>query len=290
MRGRSQRRTTDAALLVALLGLGVLATLPVWREIVEVAWSDPEQSHILLALPVAGWLAWVRRGRSRLCTWRRSLLGSAIIAAGGAMSILGRRTDIEIAWHAGAIMMLAGAPITVYGPDLLRRFLPAFGALAALMPVPGRIRQEIALPLQQVSAQAGEFVLDLFGVPITRSGNVLIINDVQVAVAEACNGMRMVAALALVTYAFVFAVPMRNSIRAVIVVCCPVIAVIANVLRLVPTTLFYGYADHETAELFHDISGWVVLAMAFGVLWLLLALLRWLEFPIAPYGVAEEGA
>ena len=290
MKGRSRFNMTDALLLLGLLSLGVIVSFPVWREIAGIAWRDEEQSHILLALPVAGWLAWARRGRLRLCRFERSLLGTLMILVGGVVSILGRRTDIEIAWHAGAILMLAGVPITVFGVDLLRKFLPAFGALAALMPVPGRIRQEIALPLQQVSAQAGEFVLDLIGVPITRTGNVLIINDVQVAVAEACNGMRMVAALALVTYAFVFAVPMRNSIRAVIVLCCPIIAVLANVLRLVPTTLFYGYADKGVAEFFHDFSGWGVLALAFGVLWLLLALLRWLEFPIAPYGVAEEQA
>ncbi len=280
----------DAMLLAGLLLLGFIVTLPVWREIAEIAWTDDEQSHILLAVPVAGWLAWVRRGRVSLCSLRPSLLGSLMILMGGVVSIIGRRADIEAAWHAGALLMLIGAPVTVFGTDLLRRFLPAFGALLALLPVPGRIRQEIALPLQQISAQAGEFVLDLFGVPITRTGNVLIINDVQVAVAEACNGMRMVAALALVTYAFVFAVPMRNSIRAVIILCCPIIAVVANVLRLVPTSLFYGYADRGVAEFFHDFSGWGVLALAFGVLWLLLALLRWLEFPIAPYGVAEDHA
>lgn len=290
MRGRRRHSPVDWLLLAGLLLLGAFVTLPIWREIAEIGWSDEEQSHILLALPVAAWLAWVRRGRLRLCSLAPSLVGSLIILFGGIVSILGRRLDIEVAWHAGALLMLIGAPITIFGFDLLRRFLPAFGALLALLPVPGRIRQEIALPLQQISAQAGEFVLDIFGVPITRTGNVLIINEVQVAVAEACNGMRMVAALALVTYAFVFAVPMRNGIRAVIILCCPIIAVVANVLRLVPTTLFYGYADKGVAEFFHDFSGWGVLALAFGVLWLLLALLRWLEFPIAPYGVAEDNA
>jgi len=290
MMRRTKHSVTDGVLLAVLLALGILATWPVWREVFGIGFRDPEQSHILLALPVAAWLAWVRRARLRFCRLRPSLVGTVMIAGGGLMSLAGRHYDIEVAWHLGAIAMLIGVPVTLFGVDMLYKFLPAFGALLALLPVPGRIRQEIALPLQQISAQAGEFILDLFGVAIIRSGNVLIINDIEIAVAEACNGMRMVAALGLVTYAFIFAVPMRNSIRLVILLSGPLIAIVVNIIRLVPTALFYGYAGKESADLFHDVSGWGVLAIAVGLLWLVLALLRWLEFPIAPYGVAEEHA
>lgn len=288
MRTRARNRLADALTLVALLALGGYATMPVWRDIFAVAVRDPEQSHILLAIPTAAWLAWLRRGRARFCRRAPSIIGPALIGAGGLLSLLGLRYGVEVAWHSGALLILIGIPVAVFGADLLINFLPSVCVLLFLLPVPGRVRQEIALPLQQASAQAAEFILDLFGLPIGRSGNVLVINDVQVAVADACNGMRAVAALGLVTFAFVFSVPMRNSVRLVILASSPLIALLVNITRLVPASIFYGYTQKPTADLFHDISGWGVLGLAVGFLWLILALLRWMDYPIAPYGVAED--
>ena len=131
------------------------------------------------------------------------------------------------------------------------------------------------------------FFMDLFGAPVTRAGNALTINGHDVAIAEACNGMRMVAALALISYAFVFTVQMRLSVRLFILAISPLIAVIVNVARLVPTVFFYGYLDQDLAGLFHDLSGWLSLLLALGLLWGLLGIMRWIEVPLTPYAVSE---
>jgi exosortase/archaeosortase family protein len=67
----------------------------------------------------------------------------------------------------------------------------------------------------------------------------------------------------------------------------PAVALIVNVLRLTPTALLYGYSSNEVADTFHDISGWAMLIVAFGMLWLVLATLRWLEAPIEPYATTK---
>jgi exosortase len=166
-------------------------------------------------------------------------------------------------------------------------FKPSLIALIFLFPVPGRFRQHIAVPLQQISAFVSENLLALFGVGVERAGVVLQINGHDVAVAEACNGMRMVSALGLITFAFVFSVPMRKSIRLLLLAASPLIALVVNIIRLIPTALAYGYAEPDTAGLVHDIGGWAVLGLALGLLWGCLALLRWLEVPVSPYPVPK---
>ena len=52
-------------LMVALLGIAVLAAWPAWSDIWTLAARDEEQSHIWLAVPVAAWLGWMRRKRLR---------------------------------------------------------------------------------------------------------------------------------------------------------------------------------------------------------------------------------
>jgi len=281
-------RFSDGVLLMSLVGVALLATRPVWLDIYSIATRDPEQSHILLAPLVAGWLLWVRRGRLRMCRPRWSLAGPGLILIGWGSILFGFSQAWDVFEHFGALLIVLGAALTVLGVEFFVRFGAAIGALLFLMPVPGRIRLRIAEPLQEVSARVTHFGLELFSVPLERAGNVLIINGNEVAIAEACNGMRMVAALALVSYAFVFSVPMRNGVRIGILLVSPIIAIVCNVLRLTPTVLFYGYADLDMAETFHDLSGWAMLFVALGMLWGLLSTLRWLEVPVTPYAVVEE--
>jgi len=121
-----------------------------------------------------------------------------------------------------------------------------------------------------------------------RTGNGLVINGENVIVAEACNGMRMVAALGVVAYTFAFSIPARPMVRVLLLVTSPLLAVIVNISRLMPTVLFYGYASKDTAKTFHDLSGWFMMVVALGVLWSIMRLLRWMELPVLNYGAMRE--
>jgi len=281
-------RFRDGIALTGLCALAVVATWGVWRDIVQLVRTNEEQSHVLLAPVVAAWLFWVRRERARLTAPTWSLWGAPVIVAGWTLAWFGFGQGHLVFLHFGALLMVFGAALTVLGLDFVVKFAPAFGALVFLMPVPGMIRHRIALPLQEATAQVTHFIMELIGQPVTVAGNVLRINGHDVAVAEACNGMRMVSALGLVAFAFVFSTPMRNWVRLLILAISPVVALIVNVVRLGPTVLMYGYADLETAELFHDISGWAVLGLALAMLWAVLATLRWLEVPVAPFAAARS--
>ncbi|MEO1008338.1 MAG: exosortase/archaeosortase family protein [Planctomycetota bacterium] len=274
------RRGRTVAWLAALLPLAVLAALPAWHNIAGLATRSAEYSHMLLVPPLAVFLLWQRRSRLAAAPVRASMLGVAMAALGVAMDFAGFASQIDLLSHLGMVMLLVAPVVAVLGWRWPLAALPAFGVLLFLIPVPGRLRQQIALPLQDASAGITRVLLDIFGVPVTQAGNVLQINGVDVAVAEACNGMRMVLALALVAYAFVFTVNLRPWAKIAVLAASPLIAVVVNVVRLVPTTLFYGYADRDVADAAHDISGWLVLGVALGILWTLLALARWLELPI----------
>lgn len=268
------------AWLVVLLALAVLAALPSWHNVLDLALRSDEYSHMLLVLPVVGLLLWQRREQLVAVAPRYSLWGGALALLGVAMDFVGFATQIDVLKDLGMVAMFVAPVVAVAGWRWPLAALPAFGALLFLVPVPGRVRQKIALPLQESSATITQWFMDVIGQSVVRMGNVLQINGVDVAVAEACNGMRMVVALALVTYAFVFSMPLRPWARITLLVASPLVALLVNVLRLIPTVLFYGYWDHEAADFAHDVSGWAVLAVALGVLWGSVALARWMELPI----------
>lgn len=287
MTGRAWR-FSDGIKIALLVGLALAATQSIWNDIFALALRSDESSYILLAPAIAVWLAWLRRTRWRLCRPEPSMLGPVAIAAGWGLMALGHERAIDLFRDFGALVVVGGAVFTLTGPSVFLRFAAAWGALCFLIPVPGRIRHVIALPLQEASARATQALLDLFAVPIEQRGNLLIVNGVEVAVAEACNGMRMVAALALIAYAFVFSFPMRAWARVLLLAVSPVVAILVNVIRLVPTTMLYGYSTPDSADTFHDLAGWGVLLLALAFMWLILAFLKFLELPLIPYRVRED--
>ncbi len=276
------------AAALALVAAAVTVQWRAWADIAEIALRDEEASHIILVPFVAAWMVWVRRGRLRSVAPRHGWAGLLMMMAGWGLSYLGFYHSFQAGWHSGAILMAVGAAITVLGTDVLWKFAPAFMVLAFLVPVPGMIRLELAGPLQTATATATQVVLDLFGSDVTRAGNLLMINGVQVAIAEACNGMRMVFALVLVSYGFAFGTPLRQYVRVLILAASPLSAIACNVIRLIPTVLVYGHMSDTFAERFHDFTGWLMLPVAFLILLGIIRLLRWALLPVAPFTLAYE--
>ena len=92
----------------------------------------------------------------------------------------------------------------------------------------------------------------------------------------------MVFTLFLACYTFAFVTPLRGYVRALILLASPVVAVTCNVIRLVPTVWVFGHASPQTAHRFHDISGWVMLILAFVGLTGMIRVLKWASLPVAP--------
>ncbi len=275
----------------AALAMGVLGALVVHValiDIYEIATHDEESSHIFLVPFVSAWMVTARRVRLRLCRPRGMWVGPLIVVLGWVAYVLGYNHAMQSVWHAGALLVVLGCVLSVLGKDVLFRFLPAFVVLIFAIPVPGLLRQKIAQPLQATTAQITQTIFETFGVAVERSGNVLMVNGHHVAVAEACNGMRMVFALVLVSYAFAFSMPLRRGVRALVLVASPIAALLCNVIRLIPTVWLYGYRSQKTADAFHDWSGWFMLPIAFVLLLGVIRMLRWAMVPVARFNLAYQ--
>ena len=274
--------------LAVMLGLAVWTQRQPFLDIVRIMARDEEQSHIFLVPLVAGWLLWLRRSRLRYVRLRPSLVGPAAVLVGGVVSWWGFNSGTDIAWHAGTGLTLLGVLFSFTGLEPLRQFAPVFVVLLFALPVPGVVREAIAIPLQTMATAVTHAVLELFGVTAVRSGNVLLINGEQIAVGEACNGMRMVFAFTLVVYAFAFTAPLKFTTRVILVALSPITALLCNVIRLVPTSIFFGYRTMTEAEWFHDMTGWVMLPIALVIHVHGVRLMKWLEFPVTSFRLASQ--
>lgn len=273
---------------LAMLVLGVSVTRDAWADIIGIALHDEESSHIILVPFLFAWLIWSRRVRLRQCRPRGMRIGPLLVILGCAILLTGYHNAIQSFWHGGSLLLVIGCVVSVVGIQVVWRFLPAFFVLFFLVPIPGMLRQQIAIPMQVKTAEATSTFLQILGSQVTRTGSVLSVNGVDIGIVEACNGLRMVFALVLVSYAFAFAVPLRWYVRLIVVAASPILAILCNVIRIVPTVWLYGYSSDSVAAAFHEVSGWGMLMVAFGLLFGIIRVLQWARLPVTPYTLARD--
>jgi exosortase len=252
----------DLLLAAALALLSGVILSDSWRDILRLGLANEELSYVLLAPVMIIWIAWNRRAALARCQLRGGWAGLAILLFGWFTYWYGFHVD-PVLWRAGAIVVAVGAVVAVLGRDVLFRFAPAFAAAVFLIPISPNGRYRLAIPLQNATARVTQNVCDVLGIYVDRTGNLLTINGVDVTVAEACNGMRMILTLFLVVYVVAFTAPLKSWQRVLLLAASPLVAIVANVIRLVPTVWLFGHSSQETAQKFHDVSGWVMTIVAF---------------------------
>jgi len=268
------------AALVALVALAVAAGYRAWVDIATIGLQDPEQSQVLLAIPAFIALLCFRKESLAKAPVQSSMLGVIAAGVGWAVCFYGYMNAVQSFWHFGALLMVLGAAWAVFGDRKMLAALPAILALVALVPVPNLLRQDIALPLQRMTAAGAEFVLIALHFDVDRMGLTLLYNDKPVTIEEACNGMRMVFALVLVCFTFVMSIRLTLFTRFMLLGFCPLLAVICNIIRVVPTVVIYGEFGDRTGDIFHDVSGWAMIVLAALMLLGLIRLLNWAQVPI----------
>jgi len=282
---RSWTRWTLIQAVVAIAA-AVVACWPAWRDIYLSATSDPDNGYIVLVPAVAGWLALCRRGRLRGAARRGLWLGPVIAALAGAMYVLAGAFGHTLGLHLGAIGVLIGAIWSVAGQSVMLRMTPAVVALLFLAPVPMPWLLPVSDILGTWTLVVAAGVLETLGVAATASGGELVVGASQQSLGDN-SGTRMMAAIGLVTYAFAFGTPLRQGVRVGLVLACPLVAVVANIVRLVPYAMLVNLWP-ASAGIMAQISGWLTLALAFGMLYVGMRLLRYAQIPARRYALAYQ--
>lgn len=282
---------------IALCAFSVYVCKDAWDEILSYAWGNEEYAHIFVVPFVAALLVYQRRLRFRHFRITGTLVGPLLAFAGLAVMMAGYAARRQAMFHSGAVLTALACVVSVLGKNAIFRFLPAVLVLAFLVPVPQGWRMTIALSLQQWTAEIAHILLAVIGFPNEVAGNTISLNGHPVIIAEACNGMRSVFTLLLLAFAFAFGLPLRNSVRILLLLVSPLVALTCNVIRTIPTILMYGYAPGwfddpargtSFAEQFHNVAGWAMYVIAI-LLWLsIVSLMRWALLPIQRFTLASQ--
>jgi exosortase len=242
--------------------------------------TDPQYSHGFLVPLFAAALLWFRRAdrpRGPLAPdwWGLTLLGGA-----SALRLVAAYFYIDPLDAFSLLSALAGAVLLMGGWPALRWAWPGVAFLGFMLPLPYQVETALGVPLRRFATLASTYALETLGYPALAEGNVIRIDDVRLGVIDACSGLGMLMTFFALATAVAVVVRRRWVDRLVLVLSAIPIAVLANVARITASgAAFTVVRDEGWRHFIHDLTGWLMMPLALGLLWLELMVIDWLLVP-----------
>jgi exosortase len=238
-------------------------------------WSrDPQYTHGYVVPLFAALVLYLRRDRFPGFKPSYDGVGVALLVIAVIARLAASLFAFDWLEHGSFLPAVVGVVWLTCGPRVARWAWPAAVLLLFILPWPWQVDQWLTYPLRRLATVCSTFALQTLGVPALARGNIIVVNDLEVGVVEACSGLGMLMTFFALSTAVAFAVKRPPLDKALIFLSAVPIALVMNVLRITVTVFLYQYASAEFARVvFHDVAGWVMMPMALLALWLLIRLL-----------------
>jgi exosortase len=229
--------------------------------------TDDNYSHGFFIVPLAAYVTWTQRDRLAGLELRPSNAGLAVVIASLCLLVAGTIGAELFLTRISMIGVCGGAVLFLCGRQHLRVLLFPLLFLLLMIPIPAILFARIALPLQLLASQFGTAVMSAAGVPVLREGNVLVLANTTLEVAEACSGIRSLVSLLTLGIVLGYFTDRRSWARVTIALMTIPIAIVTNGFRVAGTGIAARYYGAAAAEGFlHSFSGWLVFVAALGLL------------------------
>ena len=272
---------TTARNRIELIAMGTLVALSYWfvfASLVHQWVDDPNYTHGLFVIPMAGVLAWRRRDRWKSTPATPSLWGLAAIAAGGSLYIVGVAAAELFTMRVSMVVSVSGLVLLTQGWPRTRLMVFPLAFLLFMVPVPYIFYYKLTFPLQLLSSRLAAGVLSAMGMPIVLSGNVIHLEHYVLEVVTACSGLRSIMTLGAMGVFLVDLFRLRAVLKWVLIAMVIPVAILANTVRLVTTAVVSAIAGAEAADSFlHELSGVLVFLTGLMILIAVGKLMEWVD-------------
>ena len=255
----------EISLPKGLVIAGLVAALygPLLSQMMVQWWQDPDYGHGFVVPLFVGYAVYQRRHELRQVPLEPSNLGFPVML-GAIVLFLAGTLGAELFISRSSLLFLFGGMILFFaGWKMLRAVVFPLAFLVLMIPLPALIYNQVTFPLQLLASRLASHSLELFGVPVLREGNVLVLPNYSLEVVEACSGIRSLMSLIALAVAYGYFVEKRLWARITLVVLMVPIAVASNALRVVGAGIVTYFWGPQYAEgFFHFFQGWLIFVSA----------------------------
>lgn len=256
------RRPSWVMVAVLVVGVAVL-----YSDVLIRLWSDwltdANYSHGNLVPPAVAWLIWRRRHDLRALPLAPSHAGLGIVAASLGLFLFGQAALEFFVTRLSLVGLLGGIVVSLAGWSHLRLCLFPLTLFAIAIPLPSLLFNQVAFPMQLLASRLGVATLEAFTIPAVREGNVILLQNATLEVAEACSGVRSLISLGTLALFYGYATHQHPTSRGLVALAVLPVVIIANGLRVAAAgVVAHAYGPDAAAGFLHSFSGWLFFGSA----------------------------
>jgi len=277
MQETTAKKSAFSPLLIALPFVLLLAAyLPILVDLVSDWYHDANYSHGFLVPIVSAYLIWTVRKELAEATIKVGKAGLVMILIGLGLFVVGTAAAEYFTARFSFVLTLFGLTWYLFGGEIGRRTWFAFFFLCFMIPIPYVIYYNIAFPMQLLATKITVGALDFIGMTVVRQGNIIHVAGGQsLEVAEACSGIRSLVSLLALGAIYAYWSQKKLLPQLILFLSTIPIAVFANVIRVLVTSLLVStFLPEATEEPLHSILGLSVFITSFLCLFIVSAILR----------------
>ena len=238
-------------------------------------YKDPNYSHGFIVPIIAGYFLYQRFDDLRKTSVAPSNTGLYIIILGLLTLTIAYTGTEYFTMRSSLLVILAGIVLYFFGKEVFKVVLLPLGYLVFMVPLPYIVYDSIAFPLKLFVAKYSVLFLKTIGISVWREGNIIMLSNTVLEVADACSGIRSLMSLLALSVAFAY-FSQNSTIKKVIVISSAIpIAIFANGIRVIVTGILAQYWGAQAAEgFFHEFAGLAVFGVAVAMLLVTVAIVR----------------
>ncbi len=258
-----------------LLAIVVAFNIAVIGDLISDWYHDDNYSHGFLIVPISLYLFY-RQSKQFTFPARPAKAGLGLLVVGCIGLIFGIAATEYFTTRFSLVLIVSSVAWYYLGGSNFRKAWFAFFFLLFMIPIPAIIYYSATAPMQLFASKVTHAILEVVGVPALRQGNIIVLPDYRLEVAEACSGLRSLVTLMALTSLYGYLRLPGKVVPVILFLATFPIAIATNIFRVVTTALGAYTISTSLAESFlHEVSGAMVFISALILVIILGAILQW---------------
>lgn len=254
---------------------GILVLLTAWLyaplllRLAHQWWQDPNYTHGFFVPVFSLFLVW--QDRAKLATLRinPSWWGLVMVVFALIALVLGTISSGFFLSRISLLLLVCGMVVFLAGWQHIAAISFPLGFLILMIPSSTLVEQ-ITFPLQIIASKTAAFMLNVARVPAMREGNIILLPNARLEVAEACSGIRSLFSLITLTVIYGYLAETKSGVRVLLALIAVPVSILANALRIAVTGLIVHYWGLEGAQgTLHLLSGGLIFAGSLSLIFFL---------------------
>lgn len=231
---------------------------------------DSYYSHGILIPFVTLFLIYQIKDELAKIRFKESPWGMRLIITGILLHLLASHPNVRVFFVSGFSMIftLSGIILYLYGEELFKKIAFPLAFLVFMIPLPLVVINKLSLQLKMFAAEMATVVLNNMRIPAIRDGSIIRMRHANVIVDDVCSGLRSL--ISLTALGSIFAYWLKDAMwkKILLFLSTIPIAIVTNMCRVVLLASISEIWGTEYADgLVHDMTGFMVFALAFIMLY-----------------------